>query len=603
MSLPAVQPDIKDSETLAFVNELFNESRRKKREQIDRWNKYYRAFRNKTWSEYRASWMPAPSSSELFPGYHTLAAWMTDQRPTMLVSPSPNLKGLLQEDIDADIMKLKAMEMQEVLASWWINTGCGRQVEQAIFDTLNYGCGIMKTGWDQGLDRGLGNAFMRRLDPYRALPDPYGSSNDDIRYFVEVSDVPMLDIFTRFPDRANWVSPENRRDTSLQRPPDGGLHVVPMANPGATGVVGEFPGTPSANMPARYGYPGGPGPAMNPEDYTKTTTLIECWVKSTEKYVTPFIEDGQYKGDLTLEKPIWQYVAVAGGVVLTPDISNPFEHGELPYVRLPMCEIGEYWSIPMTEQILPALTALNRLAAAVQLNAELVGNPILVEDEQAGISRTKIANRPGGRLRKNQGSDVHWLEPPSVSGTIYDMISFWRETIDRTLGLSAVSRGSTMRRRESEGAVDAVQEASFVRVRSILRNMEEALRQAGRQVAANMGQFFIEPRNISRVGPTGSESYLSLGPRHFQVPTSLENGKIETIPLDFDITIQAGSSLPISRAARAAEIDSLFFMGVVDDEAVLDVHDIAQRDKIIQRVQEKKVSGQMPHAQNPRRGR
>lgn len=598
MSLPALAPDIKDTDTLGFVEELFNDARRKKKDQIEKWNRFYRAFRNRSYSEFRQSWLPSPSSSDIFAGYTTMAAWMTDQRPVMLVSPSPNLKGMLPEEIDPELMKLKSLEMQEVLASWWINRGEGAQIEMALYDTLLYGCGILKTGWDQSLDRGLGDAFLRRVDPYRCLNDPAASSIDDSRYFIEVSEVPLIELYSRFPERGHLVKAGNTPSSDLVRPRESGWNVVPMANPAATGVAGEFPGTASANMPARYGWPG----PMGSEDYTKTVTLIECWVKSTEEYSVPFIEGGEWKGDLKLDKPIWQYVAVAGGVVLTPDISNPFEHGQLPYIRLPYMRIGEFWEVSLTEHILPAQIALNRLAAAVQLNAELVGNPILLEDENAGISRTKIVNRPGARLKKNAGSEVQWLNPPAISGEIYNMIEYWKQTIRETIGVSAVM-SNTMRRRESEGAVDAVQEASFVRVRAVLRNMEESLRIAGGQVASNISEYYIEGRTISKVGGGESDTFLTLQPRHFQITTAKPGGKVESTNLDFDVTIAAGSTLPVSRQAQAAEADALFFMGAVDDEFVLERHGVSQRDKILQRVNEKKVAGQMPQAQNPRRGR
>ena len=78
--------------------------------------------------------------------------------------------------------------------------------------------------------------------------------------------------------------------------------------------------------------------------------------------------------------------------------------------------------------------------------------------------------------------------------------------------------------------MDAVQEGAFVRIRSVYRNMEEALRKAGAQVTNNIVQFYIEPRTVSEVGPKGSENYLQLGPKHFYLPVPKdEEGKVLSI--------------------------------------------------------------------------
>lgn len=576
--------------------ELFGEARTEKRKVLDRWNRYYRAFRNRTWSENREKWLPSPSASEVFPSYHTLIAWMTDNTPVMRASPRPDLKkGAVPQQ---ELVSSRGEDMNSVLSSWWTNAGCNPQLQMSLLDMLTYGSGILKTGWDQTLLSGLGEASMRRTDPYNCLPDPFCASFDDARYFIEAHTVPLFEICSRFPDRGRYVKPDGTKMD--QRPSDrSGFQVIPMANPGSMGVTGEFPGTATPNIPPRYGYPGFGGT----QDYTKTVLLIECWVRTTENYTIPHISGGEYKGNIELERPVWQYVAVANGIILTPETGNPFAHGQLPYVRIPYVEIGEFWSVPLSEHILPAQVALNRLLAAIQTSAELTGNPIFVEDTGSGISRTKLINRAGGRITKNPGTEVRWLDPPEVSANISDMAGFWIDEIDKISGVAAV-RGQNLRRREPQGAVDAVQEGAFVRIRAVLRGMEEGLRQAGNQVVSNMVQFYLEPRTVSEVGPRGSENYLLLEPKHFFVPIADpdDETKVTLEPLDFDVWIEAGSTQPLSRSARAAEMDTLFFQGVVDDTAVADAHDVPDRRATLQRTQEKKVAGVLPQeGTNPRR--
>ena len=72
---------------------------------------------------------------------------------------------------------------------------------------------------------------------------------------------------------------------------------------------------------------------------------------------------------------------------------------------------------------------------------------------------------------------------------------------------------------------------------------------------------------------------LALRARHFHVPN--EEG---ADPMRFSLYVRAGSAMPISRAARIAEAETLFAMGALDAQAVLEAHDYPQRDQILQRL-------------------
>lgn len=590
----SVSPDHKP--TIGLVTELFNDAKREKRKKLSAWNRYWRMVRNRTWSQYRESWLPSPSASEIFPTLSTLVSWMTDQRPRSFVSASPDTLEFTKPP-NAELVKRLTTDMQQVLDSWWIIRGLGSQTQMALWDTFTFGCGILKTGWDSTTEFGKGDVVARRIDPYAILPDPNASSEEECRYLLEVRKVSIYELYARFGTRADEVEGTGSLEEAEVRPQMGaGLELV-RESLASTGVTGAFPGTSSPGVPARW------GPlAHRAEDYTKQVLLKECWIRNTRVEEIPVLENGKVSKK-RWEIPYWQYLAEADGVILNEDTSNPFEHGELPYIRLPMVEMGDFWSVPLVEHLAQAQVALNRLLAAMQLNAEITGNPIFLEPENSGISRTKILNRPGGRLQHNPAGRPEWMTPPTVSQTVYELVGFWRDEIDRISGISAVARGSSLRRREPAQAVDAVQEASFVRIRAVLRNMEEALRRVASQTVSNVTQFYLEPRTIAKVGPSGQKDYIQLGARHFWYP-DLGPGGINLVPLHFDVWMQAGSSLPISRQARAAEIDALYFMGLVPPDVVLDVHDLPDKDKAVQYAENRAAMeglGMAGKGRNPRR--
>ena len=90
---------------------------------------------------------------------------------------------------------------------------------------------------------------------------------------------------------------------------------------------------------------------------------------------------------------------------------------------------------------------------------------------------------------------------------------------------------------------------------------------------------------------TGSENMtpLVLHAKHFYLPD--ETG--ESMRLKFSLWIQAGSSVPTSRGARAQEADMLYAMGAIDRKAVLDAHDYPNRQAILERTSAQEAQGML----------
>lgn len=590
----SVAPDLPDQQdahqTIAFVQELFNEASRAKRALIPQWNRYYRLSRNRAWSEYRASWLPSPSSSEIFPTLHSLASYMTAQRPRLF--PTPYLEDE-QVQVDPQVLGEKAEQMKLTLESWWTTSKAARACRMSIWDMLTFGAGCLKTGWDPSLHDGLGDATVRRVDPYNLLPDPTASCEDDLRYMLEASEVPVYELKLRFPRTAHLVDGSASPDLyHLDRRPDmrGDYEVVPQGQLAGIQRTGEFPGTATTGIPSRFTWPGA---GYRKEDFTRKVRLVECWIRESDTVTIPVITGPDEVEEMSVEVPTWRFVAIAGGKLLT-DMDNPFPHNQLPYVRIPYVETGEFWPPPLVEHLDRAQIALNRLLASLQMNIELAGNPILVDQAQSGLSRTRISNRPGGRLTEQVPGAIRWLQPPSVSGEMLAAVQNWRESIDRTSGISAVTRGEALRRREPASAVDTAHEAAQTRIGDVLTNLEEALRRLANQTAANIGQWYIEPRQIPVAGARGGPNMLELPPKAFRYPI-VEGTKVRDVPISFEVWIEAGSSLPLSHQARVAEAMSLFFAGLLDPRAVHEIMDLPGWKGIVERLEA------APPPPNPRR--
>lgn len=545
------------------VRQLFDQARDERRPRVGAWQRSYKVVHNKTFSQLRESWMPSPQASEVYPIVAALVGWMTDQRPGLSVVPSMD-----PHTATSNYFLQMARDLETTLQSNWILNAADGEVEKALWDAMVYGTGFFKVVWDSSLAGGMGDAKLVRTDPWTVYPDPAASSFDDANYIIEARTMSLQELERRFPGATAELDDENIGvDTSVDERQD--LHRsgnAPMANPGGVSGVAPMWGKPGAGR-------------NESRQLDEGITVYEAWLRENDTYTD---EEGEiYVQDR------WRVVVVAGNqVLLNEQASDLFGHGSHPYIRYVLHDLGDFWGISLVEHLTPLQISVNRLLAAMQANAELTGNPVMLEDTRAGIPRTKITNKPGQRLTKNPGAEVGWMDPPRMAPEVFQLISFYIGEMERVSGLSAIVRGATPSGRNAQGVLDAVQESAFVRVRLALRNLERSLRKAGELLASLIVENYTSPRMIAIVGPEGQQSSLALGASHFYTPS--EDGQV---PLRFQLWVQAGSTLPISRQARASEADVLFAMGAIDRQAVLEAHDYPNRDVIVQRVMSAEAAG------------
>ena len=349
---------------------------------------------------------------------------------------------------------------------------------------------------------------------------------------------------------------------------------APMAN--LAGLTGG---------PAQYGRVGGARERANTPGGDGGCSVYEAWIRSTESW-----EDD---GGETYVEDSWEVKVIAGNrVLMAAKAADLFGHGRHPYSRYVCTETGDFWGSALVEQLTPLQLSLNRLLAALHANAELTGMPVFLEDARSGIPRTKITNKPGQRITKNTGSTAEWMTPPSMPAQTFQLVEFYLNEMERISGLSAIVRGMTPKGRNAQGVLDSIQEAAFVRIRDALRNLEYCLMDAGQLLASLICENYTIPRIIAITGQEGEMGALGLTGRHFYAPQPDENGKLSESPLKFSLWIQAGSSFPTSRQARAAEADILLGLGAIDQEATLEAHDYPGRAQIIERMQQQKAGQQ-----------
>ena len=554
------------------INGLFDLARKEMNRRHDRWRKAYRLVHNRGWSATRDAWMPSPTASEIYPIISALVGWMTDQRLRFqcVASSDPHSQY-------SNFQQKLAQDLETVLDSLWVNQSFESEVEKVLFDSFIYGTGFFKCVYDPGSDGGAGNPVMRRCDPFTLFIDPNATSLDDANYVIEARELSLVEFERRFPNRGDVIDDDMGAGYSLPRRDStetGGK--APMAN-----LAAHSGG--SGTVPPVYGKPGQGGRVSDSAYYDGSITVFEAWIKENTLF-SP--EPGDDEGE-PFNVTEWRCIITTGSHVLMNERAmDMWQHGLHPYVRYTNHDIGDMWGIALVDHLADPQLAINRLLASLQQHAELVSNPIFMEDSRSGIPRTKIVNRPGQRITKGAGSEAGWLVPPQMPNDVQELISFYIAEMERISGLSGVVRGFSPTGRNAQGVIDSVAESAFVRIRLALRNLERTLSKAGNLLANLVVENYSLPRVMSIVGQDGERSMLALRARHFFVPN--EQG---ASPMKFSLFVRAGSAMPISRAARIAEAETLFAMGALDAQAVLEAHDYPNRESILQRLNAQSTLG------------
>jgi len=585
-----IDPDMKEIEELEAylltqkLDELYQLAKDAKAARHAEWVRNYRlTFNRSNGSSTRPG--SGVKDSEIYPIIRNRIAWMTDQAIDFNVVPAVDPYSQY-----AQYESKIGHHMELLLGSAWKVQGWFREQSLVLWDSAICGAGIFKACWDSGLFEGMGDVTLKRVDPWMIYPNPEATSMDDLAYLFEVRRMSFDEIERKFPETAHAIIEE-----AVMTGDSGALPMRPKQNANMADRM-VVPG----NIPGNEGTPWGrPGQGTQNTDQVTTqgVNIYECWIRENvtqERETTdPLLGETE-----TVVSDEWRVIIYTGRhVLLDTTASELWQHNHHPYSRYVDDETGEFWPVPIVSYLAPCQVAIDRLLTAMQSNAELAGNPIFMDVANSGLNRTQIINRAGLRLTMDsavantQGAKPQWLPPPSMSGDVMGLINLWRQIMENISGLSQAQKGALSTGRQAAQTMQSAQEAGFVSIRASQRNMELALSVSGMLLCHLVAQNYTTPRVVAIVGDKGIGTSLLLAARHFYSPSrNTESGKYEMTPLTFALNVSAGSDRPTSRQARIAEADALFAMKAVDTQYVLQAHQVADWEDIVQRMQQQAMA-------------
>lgn len=578
---PSYASDERELRVINRLRNMFTTARDHKRSRYDTWVRNYRLVNNRqSGAQANSTWMPAPRDSEIYPGPSSLVAWMTDQEIDIDLIPSYDPNSQLYSYVS----KI-ADDLNDVIYTNWQVENYDAQIKLSIWDSLQFSNGILKAVWDNSLCDGYGNAVIRRVDPWSFYPDPNATSIHDSEYFIEARRMSYEEIERRFPESAHKIRRGGGSTDDIDERPQifgEGPPRKAKTNPGQLPSSGQWPGSNSAI--GRWAKP-------NSDRLTEPSSshvVYECWVRQNRDEEIEYSDGDTDK----IYESYWRLIVFCeNAILLDCDAEELYSNGQHPYEMFTFDDIGDFYGIALVDHLAYPQMYLNRLLTALQHNAELTGNPIWMEAANAGLSRIGVINRPGQRLTMNsnamaQNGGAKWLEPPAMPVQVMELVKFWIDRIENTLGLTALQKGHTPTQRNAEGSLNMVQEAAFVRVRSAMSNLQFCLQRLMTKVCDLVIDNYTDNRIMAIIGKDGEMVSKFLAGNHFSIP-----GHDDATPLKYIIRIEAGANGPTSRAARIAESDKLYALGAVDDEYLLQKHRVRNYPDVIKRLYDKRSRG------------
>ena len=571
-------PSDEETRKVGVVLDLFRKARDARKPLYSRWVQNYYMMVNRYWAgmrRKRPDWLPAPEVAEIMPIAATISGWLTDQRPTPTCSPSA-----LPHDAFSEMFNAMADDLEYTLQASYAANLEEREIKKAAWDSIVYGTSIFKTYWDSWLAGGLGDATFCQVSPFNFYPDPQARSTEDGNYYIEARRMSLQELDRRYPGSYELFNKSRLGAGGLTDLDEAPSH----SDMSATGGTTSGP-TPAALSPSTTPNTSRPGSGRMDDDYDPTVTVLECWVREHE--IVPVV-DARTGEETERASDEWRLLVVANErLIMECSAFDLWDHGRHPYDRMPYIEMGEFWSLSLVEFLVSPQKAMNRILAALQHNIELTGNPIL---KQPKGMRTQLVNRPGQTLPvgRGQADETGWLEPPALNVAMVQILEYYLKRMEAISGMSAVVKGNTPSGRNAQGVVDAVQEAAFVRIRDVLRNMEWALAGVFRKKADLIVSNYTTPRIVSIAGPRSERSSRALKGGHFLIPTL--DGRV---PFAYQIIVDAGARSHTARSMREDRAIQLFTVGAIDEQALLADIEYPNAAEVSSRVEQKRAAAAM----------
>lgn len=540
---------------------LLNEAKRERQPIAQHWENYYRMWATDQWHDkHTQDWQSTPQANFIFSTIELKVSTLTDQDPQVVVFPRHD------DDQSAEVAEV----LTKIFDNSWRKARGRLALKNIVRNKEIYGTGIAKAGWDSEKEE----VSIFSVPPDQFFPDPSALTDDDMWYCFHVYEVSMNDIIANWPEKARQVKPGKLKD------------------------LGAFDRDVWSSTEAEN-LLGGTGRLTFTEGASTHTTIVDLdkgeRVPVADGRVTliEFWEKDPRSGDITLH-----YIA-DNKVLQTVEDPLGKRLKRFPFIRFPNIPVdGQFWSLSTIQALEPLQRSINERRRQIIDNMRILGNPPILADKSAGLEEDIILGAPGEIISINDGSRVSWLQPPAMPQGIFQLQQMDKSDMETVSGMFDVVQGRTPTGIEAAAAIAELQEAAQIRVRDSVALMEDSMEQLGQVLLDLIQSNYTERKALMLLGKEDALERVEINvPQNMveaqqvlevELDKSLDleqvSRALDVTKGDFFIQIKAGSTLPISKAAKLNEAMLLYDRGLVDQQEVLQAIQHPRRQEIIQRM-------------------
>jgi hypothetical protein len=250
---------------------------------------------------------------------------------------------------------------------------------------------------------------------------------------------------------------------------------------------------------------------------------------------------------------------------------NPYQHQQYPFSKIPHIPTGRFYADSVITDLIPIQREYNRTRGQITEAKNKMAHPQLIA-AKGSIIASKISTEPGQVIEYNLG-----YQPPQPL-PLQNLPAYVLQEIDRLLmdfedisGQHQVSKGQVPSGVTAATAINYLQEQDESMLSVTHNGIEEAFEKIGYQTLCHVQQYWDIPRRVRVVGKNGFFNVISFSGADLKGNT--------------DIRVEAGSSLPTSKAAKQAFLMDMMTQGFIPPEKGLELMDMGGVNRLYEEIQ------------------
>lgn len=277
------------------------------------------------------------------------------------------------------------------------------------------------------------------------------------------------------------------------------------------------------------------------------------------------------------------YVTLVDEKVVDIRFGQFYEHRQYPFIKFDNIPTGMFYGESVVTDLLDPQREYNRTRNQINDSKNRMAKPQLVAPK-GSVDPSRITSEPGLVIEYKPG-----LAPPQPL-PLQGLPSYVTQELQNILmdiedisSQHAVSRGGTTSGVTAATAINFMQERDDALMTTTYQSIEFGWEKIAKQTLALIVQFWDEPRMVTVTGIDHSYDVITLK------GTELKAGT--------DIRMEAGSALPVSKAAKQALLMDLMKMGLVPPDKGLSLMEMGGIDKLYEEI---KIDEQQAQRENVR---